>query len=187
MATRAPRSHGPRALPRGARPALVMLASLAVLAALAASGPARAGSAEVRFVQPETYRDANPQHRGPDSEAQAAVQAELQRHLERLAQQRLGADERLAVQVLDIDLAGEIEPWRRAGGQDLRIVRDITMPRMTLSFTLTRGSDVLASAAQERVTDLNFLRGFNRYSSSDPLRYEKAMLDQWFEARFARR
>jgi hypothetical protein len=34
---------------------------------------------------------------------------------------------------------------------------------------------------------MDFLRASNRYSSSDRLRYEKAMLDDWFERRFGKR
>ena len=50
----------------------------------------------------------------------------------------------------------------------------------------TRGDKVVASA-EEQLSDINYLTPRNRYSSGDPLRYEKAMLDRWFEARIGSR
>jgi hypothetical protein len=34
---------------------------------------------------------------------------------------------------------------------------------------------------------MTYLDKLNRYSSGETLRYEKQMLDEWFQARFARR
>ena len=34
---------------------------------------------------------------------------------------------------------------------------------------------------------MNYLASFNRYARSDRLRYEKAMLDAWFDRRIAGR
>ncbi len=66
------------------------------------------------------------------------------------------------------------------------MVRDITWPRMTLRYTLSRGDQVLASG-EDRLVDMNFMMSVNIYASSDPLRYEKAMLDDWFDKRIVKR
>ena len=51
---------------------------------------------------------------------------------------------------------------------------------------LTRDDRVVAGA-EEQLADMNFLTSINRYSSADRLRYEKAMLDDWFERRIVKR
>ncbi len=57
---------------------------------------------------------------------------------------------------------------------------------MTLRYTLSRGDQVLASG-EDRLVDMNFMMSVNIYASSDPLRYEKAMLDDWFDKRIVKR
>src|SRR6202007_505503 len=107
---------------------------------------------------------------------------DIERHLQRLADRRLPESDALAIEVLDIDLAGHFEPFQFRGGNDVRIVRDITAPRIKLRYTLTRGDQVIAKG-EEQLTDLNFMMSGARYSSDDRLRYEKALLDDWFEKR----
>ena len=114
------------------------------------------------------------------------MQRDIEQHLQRLAERGLPASDTLAIEVLDIDLAGRFEPLRFRSGSDVRIVRDIASPRIDLRYTLRRGDQLVASA-EERLVDLTFLMVTNRYPSEDRLRYEKAMLDDWFEKRFATR
>jgi len=147
----------------------------------AACGWAVAGTATVVFVQPESYTDAGPDRAVPTPRDRAQVQQELARHLERLAADGLAADASIAIEVLDIDLAGRLEPVR--GGEEMRVIRDVTGPRIRLRYVLTQGGRV-AGAAEERVSDINFLTNWNPYPPADRLRYEKAMLDGWFARNF---
>lgn len=66
-----------------------------------------------------------------------------------------------------------------------RVVRDIASPRITLRYTGKLGERVV-TGVKEQLSDMNFLWGHNRYSGGDRLRYEKPMLDRWFEKRFAK-
>jgi hypothetical protein len=152
---------------------------------LPASLGATAAELSVTFVQPDRYQDAAYSRPFPAERQRAEVQRDIEQHLQRLAARYLAPDDALAIEVLDIDLAGHFHPFRFQGA-DVRIVRDITWPRMQLRYTLTRGGQVVAGA-EERLADMNFLMTGNRYSSTDRLRYEKAMLDEWFYKRFARR
>ena len=146
-----------------------------------ACGWAAAGTATVVFVQPENFGDAGHDRALPTPRDRAQVQQELARHLERLAADRLAADASIAIEVLDIDLAGQFEPVR--GGEEVRVIRDVTGPRIRLRYVLTQGSRVVG-AGEERVSDINFLTNWNPYPAADRLRYEKAMLDRWFARNF---
>lgn len=139
----------------------------------------------IAFVHPEQYTDPAYSHSFASERDRAEVRHDIEQHLQRLAERGLPASDTLRIEVLDIDLAGHFEPFRFRNGSDVRIVRDITSPRIKLRYTLTRG-DRLVASAEEHLSDMNFLMSGNRYSSSDRLRYEKAMLDAWFEKRISK-
>ncbi len=152
---------------------------------LVAVGVASAATVSVTFVQPEKFTDAG-HSRGRATERDLAeLQQEMQQHLQRLADRKLASGDTLQVEVLDVDLAGDFEMNRLTRFSDVRVVRDIASPRITLRYTLKLG-DRVVNGAEEQLSDLNFLQGFNHYSSGDRLRYEKPMLDKWFEKRFAK-
>ena len=153
---------------------------------IALAVPATAANVSVAFVHPEKYADAGYSHSFASERDRAEVQRDIEQHLQRLAERGLPASDALKIEVLDIDLAGHFEPFRFRNGPDVRIVRDITLPRIKLRYTLTR-RDQLVASAEENLSDMNFLMSANRYSSGDRLRYEKAMLDDWFEKRITKR
>ena len=162
----------------------------AVLAAswlLACSGMAAAGSGlSVTFVHPEGYADAAYGRASGGELERAEVQRDIELHLQRLAERGLRMGQALRVEILEIDLAGQFEPFRFRPGSDVRIFRDVSWPRLGLRYTLTIGGQV-AESREEQLTDMDYLGSFNRYSRSDRLRYEKALLDAWFEKRIAGR
>lgn len=155
---------------------LVVVGLFAFMASASAASP----NLTVTFIQPETYADAGYSRSFASDKDRAEVQRDIEQHLQRLAERGLPAGESLKIEVLDIDLAGRFEPFSFRTGSDVRIVRDITWPRMKLRYMLTRGGEVVVSK-EEQLADLNYLMSINRYSSSDRLRYEKSMLDDWFD------
>jgi hypothetical protein len=159
---------------------------LAIAATALWAVDAVAADLSVAFVHPENYRDAAYSRRMGSERDRAEVMRDVEQHLVGLAERRLPPGEALRIEVLDIDLAGWFEPFVPRTGTDLRILRDVTWPRMTVHYRLTRGDEVLADG-DERIADMNYLMVSNRYSVSDRLRYEKAMLDDWFDRRIVRR
>jgi hypothetical protein len=154
---------------------------------LALSGAASAGPGlSVAFIHPEAYADAA-YGRAPGGELERAqVQRDIERHLERLAEGGLAPGRHLGIEILEIDLAGQLEPFRFRPGSDVRVFREVSWPRLALRYTLTIGGQV-AESREEQLADMDYLGSFNRYSRSDRLRYEKAMLDAWFSKRIAGR
>jgi hypothetical protein len=140
----------------------------------------------VTFTRPADFVDAAYARSYATERDRAPVQHDIEQHLRKLASQFLRDGESLDVEVLDIDLAGGFEPFATRSATELRILRDVTWPRIKLRYTLTRDGAVVASA-EERVSDQNYLMSSNRYPGSDRLRYEKTMLDDWFAKRFGTR
>jgi hypothetical protein len=155
--------------------AIVALLSAAALVALARPAHA-AGTAEVRFVEPERFSDAG---RSPFDREQAL--ASLTAHVNRLAQ-RLPEGQRLRIEVLDLDLAGE--QILRHGG-DVRVMRGgADWPQIRLRWTLEQGGAVRKSG-EARLSDLGYLSGHTPPSSSEGnFPHEKRLLTQWFRAQF---
>jgi hypothetical protein len=155
-----------------------MLSILTALAALL-TGAAHAGTATVKFIQPERFADA-----GKSPADEASNMRVLARHFEVLAEHRLPPGYALSVDVLDVDLAGTVLPTRR-DGRPLRTVRGMAdWPRMHLRYTLAADGATVASG-DEWVEDPGYTATpLIATAYADPLRYEKRMLARWVSDRF---
>src|SRR5258708_24398913 len=148
------------------------------LLALGFSIGARAASANVVFLNPEKSTDIG---RYADPRDAAANRAQIARHIEQLAARNLPPNQVLKMEVLDVSLAGRLEPWR-ARLYDTRIMRQVTWPSIKLRYQVQQDGQVVASG-EETVADMNYLERPNRYPDSVPLSFEKRMLDDWFRQR----
>jgi hypothetical protein len=142
------------------------------VAVLLLAGPAAAG-VKVNFADPKRFVDAD--LRGVD------VVKDLRTYFQRLGS-RLDRGVDLNVTVLDIDAAGFDMSTR--GPSNHRVLSGATWPKIKLRYALTRNGKVVASG-EGWITDRVYRAHAGMASSSDPLRYEKNMLDDWFSARFA--
>lgn len=170
-------------LPHPTRPARLVAAGLLAACAAITATSAAAGTANVTFIAPQKYTDASYSQPVASESDRAQVMRDVEQHLQRLATKGLAPIDTLKVEVLDIDLAGHFPPLG-VGGSDLRVVTDIMGPRIKLRYSLVRDDSAPVSGGEEVLSDLNFMVPSNRYSSGDRLRYEKALLDRWFEKRF---
>jgi hypothetical protein len=147
-----------------------------VLTALAlSSGAAFAGSADVKFVDPDRYTDlaTNPSQ---ERETMNAIGA----HLQRLAA-ALPPDQVLHVDVLDVDLAGYSRPTRRG---NVRVNNGLAdAPMIQLRYTLEARGQAIRSG-NERITDLGYTHPAGSWRSTGQYYYEKRMLSDWFERNF---
>jgi len=144
---------------------------------LMSSVPAWAAG-NVTFTEPEKYADI-----GWDNYDREWVLKDLGTHIVKLGN-KLPADRNLKVEVLDVDLAGRMEHFIRLGGAVRVVGRQADWPRMELRYTLESNGQVLAQGT-EKIADMGYFFGHPHYSTSDPLRYEKRMLDRWFKDRIA--
>jgi hypothetical protein len=139
---------------------------------LLSAGTALAG-VTVNYIQPDKFADLpfTPWERED-------VLKGLTEHFEKLGKQ-LPPDQNLTVDVLDVDLAGRSEPGRRSG-RDIRVLRGgADWPHMRLHYTLESGGSIIASGNAE-LSDMMYLQRMNRYPDGEPLRFEKQMIDEWF-------
>jgi hypothetical protein len=149
----------------------------ALCAMAAAALPALAGTVEVKFTDAERYADAGITRWDESNNLKL-----LATYLQQLGTRYLPEGQKLSVEVLDVDLAGE-KRWRR--GNEIRIVRgQADWPRITLQYTLQDTNGQTLRQAKETVSDMSY-RDHVELGDTDPLRYEKRMLNDWFRKTFA--
>jgi hypothetical protein len=149
-----------------------MTKSLLAAAVLLASGAAWA-DVSVSFVKPEEFADVprNSIDRDRTLKDFSDYFATLNK--------KLPAGQDLKVEILDIDLAGRL--WPRRTGDDIRVMNGgADWPHIHLRYTLEQNGQVLRSG-DEHISNMMYQQRINRYSDGDPLRYEKQMLDEWFD------
>lgn len=155
---------------------LMQKMALAGLFALVAGSAGAATT--VTYVQPDRFSDIP----FVPWEREEALK-DLTEHFTRLGNS-LPPDQTLRIEVLDVDLAGRAIPNARMG-RDIRVLRgEADWPRIQLRFTLEQNGQVLKSG-EAQLSDMNYMNHRTRYFDSEPLRYEKQMIDDWFEKSIA--
>lgn len=109
---------------------------------------------------------------------------DLARHMRKRGEQALPAGERLELTILDLTRAGQYEPWQGSRMDDVRFVRDIYPPRMTLRFRHLDAAGNVIAEGERKLTDPAFLTTASPLNDNDPLRFEKRMVDSWLRREF---
>lgn len=165
---------------RRAFPVLIALAC--AFAAMAPAAHAAPATVKVTFVHPERFTDEDFRYRFTPRERAAAV-GELTGYIVRTAQSLLKPGASLRIEILDVHRAGYYNPML-GNAANVRILKDITPPRITLRYQLTGGGK--PQAARETLTDMNYLMNPSGRFSGDPFIYEKALLNDWLRKVAAR-
>ena len=160
-----------------------LLLGLAVAATTAEAVAARADVTWAPNPQLSEVRD-NPMRRGwlRPEEWQKQIGDEFGKRAERV----LPPDQHLEVHIDDIKLAGDFEPWHtRPGLDDARILKDIYPPRIDLHYKLLASDGRVVREGDAKLRDSAYLQRAVP-NSTDPLRYDKRMIDEWLAREFKR-
>ena len=150
-----------------------LVGKLAVAGLLALGAGAASAGVTVHYVESDKFADLpfTPWER-------EEVLRELADHFTKLGK-ALPPGYDLKVEVTEIDLAGREYPNMRSG-RELRVLKGMAdWPMMELRYTLTNNGQVVNSGS-ERLQDMSYLNRVSRFSDGDSLRYEKRMIEDWF-------
>ena len=111
---------------------------------------------------------------------------QLAEYVRKRAAPQLQPGEQLEVTLTDIRRAGRFEPWHGSRWDSTRIIRDIYPPRIELEFARTDADGRVIAEGARQLTDMAFMMGASPMNSSDPLRYEKRLIDDWLSREFRR-
>lgn len=149
--------------------------------ALGCISASAANAVAVNFVDSDKFTDFTAS--STVRSTSASFVKELSQFIAAKMEDRLPPGYRAEVVITDVDMAGEFEPWRGGGFDDVRIVKDLYPPRINLSFRVVDEAGELVIQGDRKLRDLNFMYSV-RPLNSDPLRYEKTMLADWIRREF---
>jgi len=151
---------------------------------LAAAEPKPAGDSRinVRFIAPEKFTDVRDSWSGDSESYRDGVLKDLRAFLQQRGEGVLREDLQLKIEVTDVDLAGDFEPWQFRSNQDIRVVKDLYPVRIKLVFQLTDSSGEVLAEGERTLSDFGRIK--DSFPTSDPLRHEKAVLRDWLSAEF---
>ena len=177
-----------------------MHTATALALALALAGCAASGSSSLLAADaPRALPDSGPVHVAWGDPSRfseltstgnryAAAQGDwlpkLAAYLRTQAEKQLAPGHRLELTIVDIKRAGQYEPWHGIERQDVRIIRDIYPPRMTVKFRELDANGQVVAEGERKLTDPGFLASGGMLNDTDPLRYEKRMIDSWIRREF---
>jgi Protein of unknown function (DUF3016) len=104
---------------------------------------------------------------------------QLATYLRSRAEPRLPPGERFDVEITDIQRAGNYEPWRGIQFDSVRFLREIYPPRIHLVFKRLDAGGSVTAQGERKLSDFAFLGSATAASDSDPLRFEKRLIDRW--------
>lgn len=134
-----------------------------------------AGEANITWKDFNDYRDVY-----PGNEVKGAyhkrVAKQFEKHISKLAM-KLPEGYKLNVTFDDIDLAGDA----RMNMQDIRVIKPIYFPRLTISYTVQDKSGATVNSAEKLVLkDMGFMDRLKKGRETS-FYYEKQLLNEWFE------
>ena len=131
----------------------------------------------VTFENPEKFTDVKDSQTGTEKGRDHYLK-EIRTLVEEEASHLLPEGRKLTLTFTDIDLAGDYLPSMPLG-RDVRVMKDIYMPRMKFTFTITDAAGAVVKEGSERLTDMNYLQTAGIVNRGEPLFYDKAMLRDW--------
>lgn len=168
-----------------------LIASFSLIAAaysFAADKPTDESRVKVFYDTPEKFTDFTTSSFGSASEKDLKYLTELfTAHIASQAKLYLNPDERLEVTFKDIDLAGRFEPERGPNLQDVRIFRDITYPRMVLTFRLLGPDGQVRLEGERRLSDMNYNMNLRPPTTDPEYRHDKDLLSDWMRSEFRKK
>jgi hypothetical protein len=144
-----------------------------------------AGPVDVHWIDPAQFTELRYSFNRHEA-ARGDWVVQLAEYIRDRAAQQLPPGERLDVEILDIERAGEYE-YFFGPATDIRVMRDIYPPRMRLHVRRTGADGRVIEEGERRISDIAYLTGPQPLSNTDPLRYEKRMIDRWVRRELATR
>ena len=83
-------------------------------------------------------------------------ESELETELERFAKKYIDEGSVLEIVFTDIDMAGDIQPWRNRHNADIRYIERVYIPRLAFRYTLKDADGNVVDEGEASISDLAF-------------------------------
>lgn len=132
--------------------------------------------AVVVWSQTDTYRDVEAVDE-VQSRFEQRVFKQISAFFGEAAKSKLTDEETLYIEVTNLDLAGDVR-FRPGVTRELRILDDLTPPRITFSYKMMKGEQVLKQG-DEKLSDINYLNSVIGPARDRPFAYENQLIKNW--------
>jgi Protein of unknown function (DUF3016) len=150
-----------------------------VVLLLMAGAAHAAGTVQLSFVKPEGFADIHDRTYSRERNLKS-----LEQVITSAAKPYVADGQTLKIEILDVDLAGEVRSGARAW--DVRVLRGgVDWPRITLRWSLD-GAATSPRSGEAVVQDMAYLQRISPALADTSLVYERRMLDEWFKQQFAK-
>ena len=145
----------------------------------------QAAQVNLRWQEPESYRDIRAGGLGSEIKFQKQVIDELGEYIQEAANKYLAPNQQLNMTVTDIDLAGDVQYFFTRFPEGVRVVSNLYFPSIEFTYELLDVDNKVTMSGEENVKDIGFQFSGSRVVREAPLGYEKRMIDEWFRATFS--
>lgn len=136
------------------------------------------GIVKVEWQTPDNYHDIQ-----SSNELQSRFENRffetITKNINKQAEKTLKPNQKLEMQVSNVDLAGDVRPTFGATTGDLRIVKEVYPPRITFTYQILEDDKVIITG-DEKLTDMSFLSRISRINER-PFEAETTMLNDWLK------
>jgi hypothetical protein len=160
--------------------AVLIVAALSLNAMAATENAATQNPIKVSWQAPEKFTDIR-----PASESKKRFQEKVMTAFDKMwADFATDLPEGYQIEIVmtDVDLAGDVNPMYRANHVDIRVIKDIYMPRVKLNYVLTGPQQQeIARATDVKIQDMGFMNSSAIGALNREFHYEHEMLKKWFK------
>ena len=142
-----------------------------------------AADVDVKWQEPDTFSDLRTSST-LQSRFEETVLADLEQHFRESAAAALPDNQHLSLTITDVDLAGYIDYFQPRNPFGMRLVRNVDFPRIKLNYALKDEQGNILKEGESTLKDLGFQTPAFYVRNSDPLKYEKRMIDRWINSSF---
>ena len=135
----------------------------------------------VVYTHPENFLDIRDRV-VPSNEGEKAILSDLRAYITKRAPLYLSGGDFLYVNFVNIKLAG-VYPVGAIGNLDRRTILSTTPPMFMFGWAVVDPAGKIVGSGTEKLEEQNFKGLFRSADTGDPLRFEKAVLDDWMRDR----
>lgn len=153
------------------------------LALLFAASAAQAGTVEIVWQDPESYRDVRAGNEGQQHFVERVTEV-LTEAFEDAAADHLPDDQKLQLTITDVDLAGDVEYFFLDFPAGIRVMRDVYFPSISFEWQLLDANGAALGSGTENIKDMGYRFSGVNFIYNPPFNYERRLIHHWISATF---
>lgn len=135
-----------------------------------------AASVDIKWADIEKFADVRADDSGV-TQYRKDVIFNIEKHFTKIAK-KLPEEQRLNIEILDIDLAGDIKMF---DARLIRLVKGHQPPRIAFKYQLIDKSKTVIKAGEENIRDASFMNTISSRYKNSAFGFEKSLLDKWYK------